>query len=131
MEIRSALADCRQVVPARRRMSETLDVTFPATFSRGCLEVQHPVQTHAKVLWSLLKHQALVIDKHVQFPFSFSIIEMAGGRNCLVLSCIRQFRSILPGWSCLCLYIIIFHLLPRWTSHQNGQVISTTVFPRC
>ena len=35
-----------------------------------------PVQTHAKVVRSLLKHQALVTDQHVQFPFSFAIIEM-------------------------------------------------------
>ena len=47
------------------------------------LEVKHPVPSHAKVLWSLLKHQAFVIDKHVQFQFSFSVIEMVAGRNCL------------------------------------------------
>ena len=52
-------------------------------FFKVLLEVQHPVQAHAKVLWSLLKHQAFVVDKHVQFPFSFSVIEIVGGRNCL------------------------------------------------
>ena len=31
VEIRSVLAEAPQVVQARRRMSETLDVTFPAT----------------------------------------------------------------------------------------------------
>ena len=36
VEIRSVLAEAHQVVPARRRMRETLDVTFPATFSRCC-----------------------------------------------------------------------------------------------
>ena len=30
-----------------------------------------------------MKQHADVIDKHVQFPFSFSVIEMVGGRNCL------------------------------------------------
>ena len=40
------------------------------------LEVQNPVQAQPKVLWGLLKHQAFVINKHVQFPFSFSVIEM-------------------------------------------------------
>ena len=39
------------------------------------------VKTHAKVVRSLLKHQALVTDKHVQFPFSFAIIEMIRGRQ--------------------------------------------------
>ena len=51
---------------------------FSCHFFKVLLEVQHPVQAvqaHAKVLWSLLKHQAFVIDKHVQFPFSFSVIE--------------------------------------------------------
>ena len=52
-------------------------------FFKVLLEVQHPVPAHAKVLWSLLKHQAFVVDKHVQFPFSFSVIEMVGGRNSL------------------------------------------------
>ena len=33
VEIRSVLAEAPQVVPARRRMSETLDVTVPATSS--------------------------------------------------------------------------------------------------
>ena len=42
------------------------------------------VKTHAKVVRSLLKHQALVTDKHVQFPFSFAIIEMIRGRQYLV-----------------------------------------------
>ena len=37
VEIRSVLAEAPQVVPARRRMSDTLDVTFPATSSRCCL----------------------------------------------------------------------------------------------
>ena len=37
MEIRRILEEAPQVVPARRRMSETLDVTFPATSSRCCL----------------------------------------------------------------------------------------------
>ena len=32
------LAEAPQVVPARRRMSATLDVTFPATSSRCCLK---------------------------------------------------------------------------------------------
>ena len=34
------------------------------------------VKTQAKVVRSLLNHQALVTDQHVQFPFSFAIIEM-------------------------------------------------------
>ena len=38
VEIRCILAEASQVVPARRRMSETLDVTFPATSSRCCLK---------------------------------------------------------------------------------------------
>ena len=38
VEIRSVLAEASQVVPARRRMSETLYVTFPATYSRCCLK---------------------------------------------------------------------------------------------
>ena len=38
VEIRSVLTEAPQVVPARRRMSETLDVTFPATSSRFCLK---------------------------------------------------------------------------------------------
>ena len=38
VKIRSVLAEAPQVVPARRRMSETLDVTFPATSSRCCLK---------------------------------------------------------------------------------------------
>ena len=40
-----------------------------------------PVQTHAKVVRSLLKHQALVTDKHVESPFSFAIIEMIRCRH--------------------------------------------------
>ena len=36
VEIRSVLAEAPLVVPARRRMSATLDVTFPATSSRYC-----------------------------------------------------------------------------------------------
>ena len=39
-----------------------------------------PVQTHANIVRSLLKHKALVTDQHVQFPFSFAIIEMIRGR---------------------------------------------------
>ena len=38
VEIRSVLAEAPQVVPARRRMSATLDVTLPATSSRCCLK---------------------------------------------------------------------------------------------
>ena len=38
MEIRRVLAEAPQIVPARRRTSETLDVTFPATSSRCCLK---------------------------------------------------------------------------------------------
>ena len=38
VEIRSDLAEATQVVPARRRMSDPLDVTFPATSSRCCLK---------------------------------------------------------------------------------------------
>ena len=38
VEIRSVLAEAPRVVPARRRMSATLDVTFPATSSRYCLK---------------------------------------------------------------------------------------------
>ena len=38
VEICSVLAEAPQIVPARRRMSETLDVTFPATSSRCCLK---------------------------------------------------------------------------------------------
>ena len=90
MEIRSVLAETPQVVPARGRISETLYVT--CHFFKVLLEVQHPVQAHAKILWSLLKHQALVIDKHVQFPFSSSVIDMVGGRNCAASS-----EGILPG----------------------------------
>ena len=52
-------------------------------FFKVLFEVQHPVQAHANELWSLLKHQVFAIDKHVQFPFSLSVIEMIGGRNCL------------------------------------------------
>ena len=36
--IRSVLAEALQVLPARRRMSETLNVTLPATSSRCCLK---------------------------------------------------------------------------------------------
>ena len=89
VEMRIFLAEALQVVPARRRMSETL----ACHLFNVLLEVQHPVQAHAKVRWSLLKHQAFVIDKHVQFPFSFSVIEVVGGRTVLpILSCRRQFR---------------------------------------
>ena len=38
VEIRSVLAEAPQVVPARRRMSATLDVSLPATSSRCCLK---------------------------------------------------------------------------------------------
>ena len=38
LEIRSVLAEALQVVPARQRMSQTLDVTFPATSPRCCLK---------------------------------------------------------------------------------------------
>ena len=38
MDIRSVLAEAPQVVPARRRRSATLDVTFPATPSTCCLK---------------------------------------------------------------------------------------------
>ena len=48
-------------------------------FFKVLLEVQHLVQAHTKVLWSLLKHQALVVDKHVQVPFSLSVIETVCG----------------------------------------------------
>ena len=51
-------------------------------FSKVLFEVQHPVQAHARVLWSL-QHMAPVIDKHVQFPFSFFMIELIGDINCL------------------------------------------------
>ena len=36
LDIRSVLAEAPQVVPGRRRTSETLDVTFPATSSMCC-----------------------------------------------------------------------------------------------
>ena len=32
---------------------------------------------HAKVFWSLLKHQAFVIEKHVNVSFSFSVAILA------------------------------------------------------
>ena len=35
VDIRNVLAEAPHVVPARRRMSETLDVTLPATSSRS------------------------------------------------------------------------------------------------
>ena len=38
VEIHIVLAEATQVVPARRRMSETLDVTYPATSSMCCLK---------------------------------------------------------------------------------------------
>ena len=63
-----------------------------AEITKACVEIPCvlisasqvvPVQTHAKVVTSSLKHQALVTDKHVQFPFSFAIIEMIRGRHYL------------------------------------------------
>ena len=83
VEIRSVLAEAPQVVPARRRMSATLDVTFPATSSRSCLKFSIRSRRTPRYFGAILTHQAFVIDKHVQFPFSFFVIEMVGGRNCL------------------------------------------------
>ena len=53
-------------------MSETR-CDLACIFFNVLLEVHHPVQVDANVLWSLLKHQSFVIDKHVQFPFSSSV----------------------------------------------------------
>ena len=63
VEILSALTEAPQVVQARRRMSDTLDVTFPTSYS-----------------WCFLK---------VSIRFSFSVIEMVGGRNCLAYTHVR------------------------------------------
>ena len=50
VEIRSVLAEAPQVIPARRRMSETLDVTFPATSSRCCLKSASGPDAHQGTL---------------------------------------------------------------------------------
>ena len=100
-------------------------MTSPATYNffNVLLEVQHPVQAHTKVLRSLLKHQAFVIDKHAQFPFSFSVIEMVGGRNCPTY-CRRNCRRLSTR-------IVMSLLRPSQTSQQDGQVVSVAVLPKC
>ena len=62
-------------------MSENLDVTLHVTSSRCCLKFSIRSRRTPRHFWSLLKHQALVINKHVQFPLSLFVIEMVGGRN--------------------------------------------------
>ena len=81
-------------------------------FFKMLLEVQHPVQAHAKVLWSVLKQQAFVIDKHVQFPFSFSVIVMIGGRNCIAYA---KLKTPFPK--------VVYHFLlrPSSISFQDGR----------
>ena len=96
------------------------------------LEVQHPVQAQAKVLWSLLKYQTLVIDKRVQLPFSLSVIEIVSDRHCKALT-----KLYAP-------FPVVFyqngHVIVETTSisfqdgymlQSVGQVISITVLPRC
>ena len=88
VEIRSVLAEAPQVVPARRRMSETIDVTFPATSSRCCLKFGIRSRFTPRYFWSMLR-QAFVIHKYLQFPFRFSVIEMVGDRNCIVYTKVK------------------------------------------
>ena len=70
MEIRCVLTEAPQFVPARRRMSDTPDVTLPATSPRCCLKFRSKSRHTTR---SFLKLQSGVIDKHVQFPFSVSV----------------------------------------------------------
>ena len=95
------------------------------------LEVQHPVQAHAKVIWSLLNHQAFVIDKHVQFPFSFSVIEMIGGRNCLAYTKLNTPFPNVAYQESQVFVETLFNFHPRWASQYGGQVVSINVLPRC
>ena len=89
---------------------------FSCHFFKVLLEVQHPVQAHAKVLWSLLKYQAFVIDKHVQFPFSFSVIEMVGGRNCIAYTKLKKPFPKVVYQDGHAFVETLFHFLPRWAS---------------
>ena len=98
-------------------------------FFKALLEVRHPVQPHAKVLWGLLKHQAFVVVKHVQFPFSFSVIEMVGGRNCLAYAKLQTPFPKLVYRDSHVFVETLFHFLPRWASQYDGQVVSIIVLP--
>ena len=89
---------------------------FSCHFVKVLLEVQHPVQAHAKVLWSLLKHQAFVIDKHVQFPLSLYVIEMVGGRNCLAYTKLKTPFPKVVYQDGHVFVETLFHFLPRWAS---------------
>ena len=115
VEIRSGLAEAPQVVPARRRKSATR-CNLSCYFFKVLREFQHPVQAHTNVLWSLLKHQAFVVDKHAQFPFSFSVFEMVGGRNCLAYAKLKTpFPKVVYQDSHVFVEAL-FHCLPRWMS---------------
>ena len=89
---------------------------FSCHFFKVLLEVQHPDQAHAKVLWSLLKHQAFVSDKHVQFPFSLSVIEMVGGRNCLAYTKLNAPFPKVVYQDGHVFVETLCHFLPRWAS---------------
>ena len=79
-------------------------------FFNVLLEVQHPVQAHAKVLWSLLKHQAFVIDKHVQFPFSFSVVTSLNHFNInlltIMIACVHIMDVIIFQKIIACIYLL-------------------------
>ena len=64
----------------------------------------------------LLKHQVLVIDKRVQLPFSFSVLEMVGGPH---------FHAYTKLWAQVLKVFYrdghvfvetLFPFLPRWMS---------------
>ena len=102
---------------------------FSCHFFNVLLEVQHPVQEHAKVLWSLLKHQAFVVDKHVQFPLSFSVIEMVGGRNCLAYAKLKTSFPKVVNQDSHVVVETLFRFLPRgWPGRQHNRT-SLKLFP--
>ena len=109
------LAEAPEFVPARRRMNQNR-CDLSCHIFKVLLEVQHPVQAHAKVLWSLLKHQALAIGKHVQFPFSFSVIEMIGDRHCLAYTKLYASFPKVFYQDGNVFVETLFHSLPRWFS---------------
>ena len=112
VQIRSVLADAPRVVPARRRMREPLRVILPATSSRCCLKFNIRSRRTSRYL----RNGALVIDKHVQFPFSLSVIELVGGRSCIAYTiiCRLQFRRYSTR-------TVMYLLRPSSISFQDGR----------
>ena len=65
--IRSVLAEAPHVVPARRRMSGSLDVTFPATSSRCCLKFSIRSRRTPRYFWACWNTRRLLSTNSSNF----------------------------------------------------------------